>query len=410
MTPAAAGKDPRFREAADLLDGGVREGAYAAAVLLVARGDEVLFERSAGYARAASLFDIASLTKPLTAVLFLVLSQEGHLSPDGIAAEVLPFTSPDPRVREIRFAHLLSHTSGLPAWLPLYEKVATAERAGGRTLSGAAEGHDRILAEVLSLPLSRAPGAGWEYSDLGYMLLGRAIEVAGFRSLDRLLASMVTGPLGMRETRYLPLAAIGECETGQLIPTGWSEVRQREKVGEADDENVAAMGGVSGHAGLFSTARDLFLFSREVVRARKGEGRVLSRPSAVRMTTRVAQPPGCPRTLGFDTPTPPHSSPKGDSPGKTPCSSLKRDSPGKTPCSSLKGDSPRYTPRSQAGALAPPDAVGHLGYTGCSMWIDPERETSVILLTNRVVFGSDNRKLSTLRPRIHDAVWKEIAG
>jgi CubicO group peptidase (beta-lactamase class C family) len=349
----------------------------------VARGDEVLFERSAGYARAASLFDIASLTKPLTAALFLVLSQEGHLSPDGIAAEVLPFTSPDPRAREIRFAHLLSHTSGLPAWLPLYEKVAAAEKVEGRTLLGTAEGHDRILAEVLSLPLAHGPGAAWEYSDLGYMLVGRAIEVAGFRSLDRLLAEKVTAPLAMRDTRYLPLTALGECETGQVIPTGWSQVRGREKAGESDDENAAAMGGVSGHAGLFSTARDLFLFAREIVRARKGEGRVLSRPSAVRMTTRVAQPPGCPRTLGFDTPTPPHSSPKGDSPGNT--------------------------PRSQAGERAPADAVGHLGYTGCSMWIDPVREISVILLTNRVVFGSDNRKLSALRPRIHDAVWKEIA-
>ncbi|MHB1011789.1 MAG: serine hydrolase domain-containing protein [Desulfobacteria bacterium] len=384
MTPAAAGENPRFREATDLLDEGVREGAYAAAVLLVARDDEVLFERSAGYARAASLFDIASLTKPLTAALFFVLSQEGHLSPDGIAAEVLPFTSSDPRTREIRFAHLLSHTSGLPAWLPLYEKVMAAETAEGRPLSGAAEGHDRILAEVLSLPLSREPGAGWEYSDLGFMLLGRAIEVAGFRSLDRLLAEKITGPLGMRETRYLPLAAISECETGRLIPTGWSEVRRREKVGEVADENAAALGGVAGHAGLFSTAGDLFLFAREIVRARKGEGRVLTRPSGVGMTTPVSRPPGCPRTLGFDTPTPPHSPPKGDSPGKTPCS--------------------------QAGALAPADAIGHLGYTGCSMWIDPVREISVILLTNRVVFGSDNRKLSALRPRIHDAVWKEIAG
>jgi len=212
------------------------------------------------------------------------------------------------------------------------------------------------------------------------MLLGRAIEVAGFRSLDRLLAEVVTGPLGMRETRYLPLSAISECETGQVIPTGWSEVRQREKAGEADDENAAAMGGVAGHAGLFSTARDLFQFAREIVRARRGEGRVLSRPSAVRMTTRVARPPGCPRTPGFDTPTRPNPSPKGDSPGKPPCS--------------------------QAGEHAPADAVGHLGYTGCSMWIDPARETSVILLTNRVVFGSDNRKLSALRPLIHDAVWK----
>jgi len=381
---AAAGENPGFQEAADLLDAGVDEGAYAAAVLLVGRDDEVLFERSAGYARASSLFDIASLTKPLTAALFLSLSQEGHLSPDGIAAEVLPFTSPDPRIREIRFAHLLSHTSGLPAWLPLYEKVAAAETADGRPMPGTAEGHDRILSEVLSLPLSRDPGAGWEYSDIGFMLVGRAIEIAGFHSLDRLLASKVIGPLGMRETRYLPLAAISECETGRLIPTGWSEVRQREKVGEVDDENAAAMGGVAGHAGLFSTAGDLFLFAREIVRARKGEGRVLTRPSAVGMTTRVARPSGCPRTLGFDTPTPSHSSPTGDSPGNA--------------------------SHSQAGERAPSDAVGHLGYTGCSLWIDPVRGISVILLTNRVVFGSGNRKLSALRPRIHDAVWKGIAG
>ena len=371
MTPAAAGENPRFMEASELLDAGVGEGAYAAAVLRVARNDEVLFERSAGYARAASLFDIASLTKPLTAALFLALSQEGHLSPDGIAAEVLPFTSSDPRTGEIRFAHLLSHTSGLPAWLPLYEKVSAAEKAEGRPIFGTAEGHDRLLAEILSLPPSRDPGAAWEYSDLGYILLGRAIEVAGFRSLDRLLSEKVTAPLGMRETRYLPLAALSECETGQVIPTGWSDVRQREKAGEVDDENAAAMGGVAGHAGLFSTAGDLFLFARELVRACKGEGRVLSRASALRMTTRVAQPPGCPRTLGFDTPTPPHS---------------------------------------QAGERAPVDAVGHLGYTGCSIWIDPGRGISVILLTNRVVFGSGNRKLSALRPRIHDAVWKEIAG
>ena len=384
MTPAASGEAPRFLEAAELLDAGVEEGAYAAAVLLVGRGDEALFERSTGYARTASLFDIASLTKPLTAALFFVLSQEGHVAPEGRVAEILPLASTGPRAKELRFSHLLSHTSGLPAWLPLYETVIAAEKAEGKPLFGTAEGHDQIVAEVLSLPPSHDPGAAWEYSDLGYILLGRAIEVAGFGSLDRLLAEKVTAPLGMRDTRFRPLGALSECETGQVIPTGWSEVRQREKVGEVDDENAAAMGGVAGHAGLFSTARDLFLFAREVVRARKGEGRVLSRPSAARMTTTVAQPPGCPRTLGFDTPTTPPGilSPNGDSPGEMPVS--------------------------QAGSLAPHAAVGHLGYTGCSLWIDPAREISVVLLTNRVVFGGGNRKLSSLRPRIHDAVWKEF--
>jgi CubicO group peptidase (beta-lactamase class C family) len=369
----AAGGAGRFREAAALLDGGVGGGAYTAAVLLVGHGGDVAWEHSAGSARAASLFDVASVTKPLTAALFFLLAQDGLLRPDALAADVLPIASPDPRAREIRFSHLLSHTSGLPAYLPLYEKVRDMERAEGRPLFGTAEGHDRVLAELLSLPLAYAPGSAWEYSDLGYMLLGRAVEVAGFQSLDRLLKGKLSAPLGMRDTGYLPLSALSECETGQIVPTGWSEVRGREKAGEVDDENAAAMGGVAGHAGVFSTARDLFLFAREVVRARRGEGRLLSRPSAEAMTTRVPDPPGCPRTLGFDTPT--------------------------------AGEGGL----SQAGALAPIGTFGHLGYTGCSLWIDPEREITVILLTNRVVTGPDNRKIASLRPRIHDAIWRSVS-
>jgi len=367
------GEDPRFREAAELLDEGAREGAYAAAAMLVGRGDEVVWERTAGYARPGSVFDVASLTKPLTAALFFVLCQEGHLSLDAPVSSVLPFSPPDPRARGIRFLHLLSHTSGLPGYLPLYETVREAERKAGREIFGTAEGHDRALAEVLSLPLSRDPGSAWEYSDLGYMLLGRAIEVAGFRSLERLLAEKLAGPLGMRDTGYLPLASGDEDAAGRIVPTGWSEERQREKAGEVDDENAAAMGGVAGHAGVFSTAADLFRFAREVVRARGGEGRILTRSSALAMTTRVSSPPGCPRTAGFDTPTPGEGG------------------------------------ISQAGSLAPPDAVGHLGYTGCSLWIDTRRGIVVTLLSNRVVYGGENRKLSALRPRIHDAVWRGMA-
>ena len=370
MTGSAIADDPRFREAAELLEEGARDGAYTAAVLLAGRGGEVVWEGTAGYARAGSLFDIASVTKPLTAALFFILCQEGHLSPDGLVSTILPFTSPDPRVRGIRFLHLLSHTSGLPAYLPLYEKVREEEGKAGRPVSGTAEGHDRILAEVLSLPLKSDPGSAWEYSDLGYMLLGRAIEAAGFQSLDRLLKAKLAGPLGMRDTCFLPLSSMDEDEAMRIIPTGWSEERQLDKAGEVDDENAAAMGGVAGHAGIFSCAGDLFLFARELLRALNGEGRILSRPSAAAMTTRVSAPPGCPRTAGFDTPT--------------------------------AGEGGV----SQAGALAPARAVGHLGYTGCSLWIDPDREVSVALLSNRVVHGSDNRKLSSLRPRIHDAVWK----
>ena len=145
-----------------------------------------------------------------------------------------------------------------------------------------------------------------------------------------------------------------------------------EKVGEVDDENAAAMGGVAGHAGVFSTAHDLFLFSREILRARRGEGRVLSRASALRMTTKVTEPPGCPRTPGWDTPTP------------------------------FKGG------LSQAGSHFPEGSFGHLGYTGCSLWIDPGREATVVLLTNRIYYGKQNNGLKILRPLLHDAVMEEL--
>ena len=370
MTRFNHSDDPRFKEAAGMLEEGISADAYTAAALLVGRGDDVVWEAAAGFARPGSLFDIASVTKPLTAALFFILCQEGNLSLDGPVSTILPFAASDPRARDIRFIHLLSHTSGLPAWLPLYKKVLDKERETGETLYGKSEGCDMILAEALSLSLNSDPGSAWEYSDIGYMILGRAIEAAGFQSLDRLLEDRLVQPLGMRDTGYLPRASDDEDYGLRVIPTGWSEERQREKAGEVDDENAAAMGGVSGHAGVFSTAGDLFLFARELLRALRGEGRVLTRASVIDMTSRVPQPAGCPRTAGFDTPT------------------AGKDG------------------RSKAGALAPKDAVGHLGYTGCSLWIDPASGITVILLTNRVVHGSENRKLSELRPRIHDAVWK----
>jgi len=368
--PERAGSAAKaFGKAAGLLERGAAEKGYTTAVLLAARGDQVLLHAAAGDAHLSSIFDVASLTKPLVAALFFVLVQQGKLSPAGTLADVLPASSPDPAFGEIRFAHLLAHTSGLPAWRRLYAAIREAEEKEGKRLSGGAEGHDRAVAAILAMPLSSPPGARCVYSDLGYILLGRAVEAAAFESLDRLLRREICGPLGMGDTGYLPLASLSECETGRLVSTGRSEVRGREKVGEVDDENAAAMGGVAGHAGVFSTAYDLYLFAREILRARRGEGRVLTRPSAVAMTTRAPEPPGCEWTLGFDTPSP-------------------RDS--------------------QAGRLFPEGSFGHLGFTGCSFWVDPAREATVVLLSNRVFFGEQNDGLKSIRPLIHDAVMEEL--
>jgi serine-type D-Ala-D-Ala carboxypeptidase len=372
VTREAASGGGGFRDAAALLDRGVREKAYSAAVLLAARGEEVALHAAAGEAHLSSVFDIASVTKPLVAALFFVLAQDGTLSLDGRLADVLPVRSPDPAAKTIRLIHLLSHTSGLPAWKRLYKDLRAAEGREGRRLRGTAEGHDRIVDAVLSMPLEHPPGTRSVYSDLGYIVLGRAIEVAAFRSLDRLLQEALARPLGMRDTAYRPLAALSECETGRLVSTGFSEERGREKAGEVDDENAAAMGGVAGHAGIFATAHDLFLFSREFLRALRGEGRILSRPSALRMGRRAEEPPGCPRTPGWDTPT-----------------------------SEADGGS-------QAGRRFSGSSVGHLGFTGCSLWIDLEREITIALLTNRVRYGEQSADWKTIRPAIHDAVMEEV--
>jgi CubicO group peptidase (beta-lactamase class C family) len=368
----SSGDAVRFRNAEELLAEGVRAKAYTAAVVLAARGEEILFHAAAGEARLSSVFDIASLTKPLVAFLFFALVQEGKVAPEGKLSDLLPPRSPDPSAGEIRFLHLLSHTSGLPAYRPFHAAIRDADEKEGRRSWGTSEGHDRIVDAVLALPLDAPPGTACVYSDPGYIVLGRALELAAFRPLDRLLRSHLAGPLQMRDTAFLPLSGSGECETGRLISTGYSDVRQREKVGEVDDDNAAAMGGVAGHAGIFSTAHDLFLLSREVLRARRGEGRILACPTAVRMTTKAADPPGCPRTPGWDTPT-------------------------------------RFAGTgSQAGRQFPEGSFGHLGYTGCSLWIDPSREATVVFLTNRIFYGKQNDGLKTLRPTLHDIVMEGL--
>ncbi len=372
MKRETRGETDRFRDALALLRRGADERAYQAAVLLAARGEDIILHGSAGEAGLSSIFDIASVTKPLVASLFYLLVQQGSLSPDGKVSGILPTRSTDPGFPEITFRHLLSHTSGLPAYRRFYRELRETEEKEGRRMWGTAEGHDRIVASVMALPLEFPPGSACLYSDPGFLLLGRVIEAASFTSLDRLLRRELAAPLGMHDTCYLPLVSLSECETGRLMSTGHSEERSREKAGEVDDENAAAAGGVAGHAGVFSTAYDLFLFAREILRARRGEGRVLTRQSAREMTERVATPPGCSRTPGWDTPTP------GEEGG------------------------------SQAGRHFPADSIGHLGFTGCSLWIDLSREITMAFLTNRVYYGADNRKLKALRPSIHDAVMEAM--
>ncbi len=323
---------------------------FSAGVLLVADGGAPVVHRGYGAAeRLDTVFDLASLTKALaTSVAAMWLVDRGRLDPESPSWRYIG----DLRragAQDIRIWHLLAHASGLPAWRPYY-----------RSLRGAA-----LVRAAAREPLEAVPGSRAVYSDLGFILLGRIVEKIARRRLDKLLRERIYGPLGLLRTFFVDLGGAARPDGPERIaPTGRCGWRRRILRGEVHDENAAAMGGVAGHAGLFSTAHDVHLLCRALAGAWAGERGGPVSPEAVRAFWTRRRVPGSSWCLGWDTP-----SPRGSSAGR-----------------GLRG------------------AVGHLGFTGCSLWLDPKRALWVVLLTNRVALGREPNRLKPLRPRIHDLV------
>jgi CubicO group peptidase (beta-lactamase class C family) len=312
------------------VDGTLRDAVgrvFPAAQLIAVDHFSLVFERAVGACEPGTLFDIASLTKPLsTATLAMMAIEEGALALDD---------RPRP---ELSVEQLLTHSSGLPAWKRLGDSRA------------------EVLRAVAAEPLESPPGAVARYSDLGFILLGATVENALGRSLDELFAQRIAGPLGIGTT-------FNPQERAACAPT------EGELRGVVHDENARAMGGVAGHAGLFSTARDVSRIVHALVAAWHG----------VRSTStpRLLPPP---RVRQMWTPS---------------------AVPGSTWC--LGWDRPSAT-GSSAGEKWPKDGVGHLGFTGCSIWIDPPRARWVVLLSNRVHPTRANEAIKQFRPAIHDAI------
>jgi CubicO group peptidase (beta-lactamase class C family) len=302
-----------------------------------------------------TVYDLASLTKAVgLTTICMLLVHEGKLDLDAPVQRYVPaFMGPNKERVTIR--HLLTHSSGLPAWRPLYIEATT--RAGALALTD-------------TTPLTADPGARSEYSDLGTIVLTQVVEAVAGERLDALLERRVFAPLGMRDTRYLPpdewrprIAPTERSQDGTVIR------------GTVHDENTWRLGGVSGHAGLFGTAPDLARFAGWLLdvwhgRVAPGRGPGATPPSLpadlVRTWTRRQDlPPGSSRALGWDTPSGPNSS---------------------------------------AGTKLGPLAFGHTGFTGTSIWIDPEKDLFIILLTNRVHPTRENGRIGRVRPRVADLV------
>jgi CubicO group peptidase (beta-lactamase class C family) len=247
---------------------------------------------------------------------------------------------------------LLDHSSGLPGYVRLFEHVT---------------GRQAMIEACLHQPLIADPGARAEYSDLGFMLLGYLLERISGERLDVFCAREIFQPLGMRSTEFCPPAD----QRGKIPPTEDDHTfRHRVIQGEVHDENASAMGGVAGHAGLFSDAVDpLRLAACMLAGGRTAAGIGLFAAETVSLFARRAeQPPGTSRALGWDTPSSPSSS----------------------------------------GSLFSWRSIGHLGFTGTSLWIDLEAGVAVTLLTNRTWPDRSNQAIRMWRPRFHDAVRDAI--
>jgi serine-type D-Ala-D-Ala carboxypeptidase len=355
--------------AAGILEEAVAAGVFPGGVLLVADAGEVLLEHSFGVrARVGpsagvpvtrdTVYDVASLTKPaVTAALVLRLVEAGRLALDTPAAAFVPELGR----RAVRIRDLLSHSAGLPAWRPYYETLVGLPAADRREA-------------IVRLAAAEAPevavGERAIYSDLGFILLGTAVERAGGERLDRLAARALFGPLGMTSSRFVDLAA--RERPLDVAPTEACP-RRGLLTGEVHDDNAHAAGGILGHAGLFSTAVDLSRLTAALVASWHGEIVPGGFPPAlVREMWSPSGVPGSTWRLGWDSPSP------------------------------IPGSS-------SAGELWPRDGVGHLGFTGCSLWIDPPRRRWVILLTNRVHPSRNDNRIRQVRPAVHDAIASALA-
>jgi len=307
------------------------------------------YEADAESVSNASIFDLASLTKVIaTTAMTMILYEHGLVDLEMPVVGIVPeFAANDPRREAVTIQMLLAHSSGLPA----YEKLFLRAR-----------NREEVLSAALTTPLAADPGTQAKYSDIGFIVLGVALGRIADESLDAFCQREIFGPLGMSHTCFNPPASW----RASIPPTAEDRTfRNRIIQGEVQDENASVLGGVAGHAGVFATAQDVVTFAHVMLSG----GAPILRPETISLfTRRQSNPSGTSRALGWDTPSTP----------------------------------------SQSGKHFSSRSFGHLGYTGTSLWIDPERQLSVTLLTNRTWPDCSNKAIKEVRPKFHDAVIEAL--
>ena len=362
---ADASAEAQLQPAFDVVERAVADKAFPGATLVVGYHGKVAvhafgklrYDAKAQATTVKTMYDVASLTKVIVTTTLVAKLVEGDFpSPLNLDAPVERYlpewaTGPQPEWRQrMTVRHLLTHTSGLP---PFKEYWRTSKSK------------QDTLTKIFAEPLDYEPGTKEIYSDLGIILMAEIIERLTGRTLDDLANQYIFAPLGMRDSMYKPPKKLWPT----IAPTEFdARFRKRLVQGEVHDENAYAIGGVSGHAGLFSTAPDLAAFCQMLLNGGVyAHQRILKRTTIAQFTT-PQQLSGGTRTLGWAVPT--------------------------------EGGS--------SGHYFSAHSFGHTGFTGTSIWIDPDRELFVVLLTNRVNPTRENQKIAKVRPELHDAVMQAL--
>jgi len=352
-------QDEQFQRAFDVLRSGIAQHAFPGATVAITHQGKLIAHKGLGHftygrcskpVRTYALYDLASLTKVVaTTPACMLLYERGLLKLDQALIDLLPaFALDDARRRQVTPRMLLAHSSGLPAYVKLFQT---------------AQNKDELIQQALAVPLTADPGTRAEYSDIGFILLGLAIERIVGEPLDAFCQREIFKPLELTTTFNPP----------RYPYRAWSPPTEDDRTfrhalirGQVNDENAWVMGGVAAHAGCFSTAGDVSIFAQCMLQG----GTPLVQPETLAIFTQRGDfPPGTSRALGWDTPSQP----------------------------------------SQSGKYFSSRSYGHLGYTGTSLWIDPERQLSVTLLTNRTWPDRGSQLIKQVRPAFHDAVVEAIS-
>ncbi len=357
-------QDPVSKE----INNAICKGIFPGAVLLSAVGNKIIFHQAYGMANIYSrrkmqnnsIFDLASLTKPLATTLAMIKLIELKLvSLDQTLGNVLKaFRHTDKK--DITIDMLLRHTSGLPAYREYYKKIIQSS-------------HDprlHLRQLLVKEPLDYKIGEKQEYSDLGFMILSWIIETMTGQQLDRFVSRQIYSPLKIDDLFFLKVRPAHEKENRvrkRMVATQKCPWRKKVLVGEVDDDNAWAVGGVDGHAGLFGDANAIYKLCIEILKALQGRPSIVLEHTILKAF--IKRKDHHEMVAGFDTPA-------------------------------KKGSS--------SGSYFSKKSIGHLGFTGTSFWIDPETSVIIVFLTNRVHPFRENQGIKKIRPIIHDLVYTQL--